>query len=425
MHDHWFDDVPAPALLRSLTADFARESVANATLLGRIASADARRLHVPEGYSSMHAYCVDFHHLSEDEAYKRIQAARAARAFPELFVALAERRLHLTAIVLIAPWLSRENADEVIAAATHKRKVEIQAWLARRFGRAPEPALPLAGPASPEPASPEPASPPELVPEPVVPSLADLTQRLPPQSDGRVSFHARIRPSLRDKMQYAKALFAVPSGNDDELMERAYDLLIAEGEKQKFGASASPRAPRATSSPRRIPAHVKRDVWLRDGGRCTFTGASGHVCGATRLLEFDHVVPIARGGRTAADNIRLRCRAHNQYEAEKEFGADFMEQKRAEQQLERDVIGGLRSLGCRADEARRAVEATRSAGSLEERLRAALKLLRPSRVEVRPAPVPVERQRPSEGRLGGRERGDQEQGGHGVPYPPGRSAVPG
>jgi hypothetical protein len=46
------------------------------------------------------------------------------------------------------------------------------------------------------------------------------------------------------------------------------------------------------------------------------------------MVEFDHLQPVARGGQASTENIRLLCRAHNQWEAERVFGADFIEQKR-------------------------------------------------------------------------------------------------
>jgi 5-methylcytosine-specific restriction endonuclease McrA len=52
-------------------------------------------------------------------------------------------------------------------------------------------------------------------------------------------------------------------------------------------------------------------------------------CQERKGLEVDHIVPVARGGRTTADNLRLLCRAHNQYTAERSLGAEFMRQKRA------------------------------------------------------------------------------------------------
>jgi len=67
---------------------------------------------------------------------------------------------------------------------------------------------------------------------------------------------------------------------------------------------------------------VKRGVVARDGGRCTFVARSGHRCGERRFLEFHHVIPHAAGGKPTLENIQLRCRAHNVYEAVGFFGPD-------------------------------------------------------------------------------------------------------
>ena len=92
------------------------------------------------------------------------------------------------------------------------------------------------------------------------------------------------------------------------------------------------------------------------------------------------------------EGLRIRCRAHNQYEAEYTFGTAFMSEKRratqhapghvaartraaiAEPSSEQDVIPWLRRLGFRLDEARRAAarcEAIPDA-PLEQRVRVAL-----------------------------------------------------
>ena len=78
------------------------------------------------------------------------------------------------------------------------------------------------------------------------------------------------------------------------------------------------------------PAHVKRAVWERDRGQCTFIGETGRRCSARSLLEFDHIDEVARGGEATTDRMRLRCRGHNQFTAEQTFGAEFMERKREE-----------------------------------------------------------------------------------------------
>src|SRR5204863_8410270 len=70
---------------------------------------------------------------------KRIRAARACRRFPALLTALSEGRLHLAAVSLLASHLTSESADTLIEAATHRRKTEIEEWLAERFQLCPEP----------------------------------------------------------------------------------------------------------------------------------------------------------------------------------------------------------------------------------------------------------------------------------------------
>src|SRR5439155_19141805 len=132
-----------------------------------------------------------------------------------------------------------------------------------------------------------------------------------------------IPQSAHDKLRYIQTLLghAVPTGDLAEVHERAYDALIAQLEKQKFAKASRPGPLRSSADPRHIPADVKCTVWERDGGQCTFVAESGHRCEARARLEFDHIDPIAIGGEATVDNIRLRCRAHNQYEAECVFGA--------------------------------------------------------------------------------------------------------
>src|SRR5688572_11675589 len=135
--------------------------------------------------------------------------------------------------------------------------------------------------------------------------------------------HARFR--------YAQALLshAIPSGDVAAVFRRAIEAVIAECEKRKVAATAQPRTKnRRPAAGRTVPAEVRHAVWKRDARRCTFVTPSGHRCDARRLLEFDHIVPVARGGPSTEDNLRLRCRAHNQEAARDTLGAGFMNAKR-------------------------------------------------------------------------------------------------
>ena len=77
-------------------------------------------------------------------------------------------------------------------------------------------------------------------------------------------------------------------------------------------AGAAPLQPRVRS--RAIPAAVRRQVWERDRGCCSYVDeGSGRRCGSRHLLEIDHVVPYALGGSAEPDNLRLLCAAHHRY----------------------------------------------------------------------------------------------------------------
>ena len=55
---------------------------------------------------------------------------------------------------------------------------------------------------------------------------------------------------------------------------------------------------------RHIPRAIRQRVWQQYGGRCA-------ECEATTYLEFDHIVPVAKGGSNSEANIQLLCRKCN------------------------------------------------------------------------------------------------------------------
>jgi 5-methylcytosine-specific restriction endonuclease McrA len=111
------------------------------------------------------------------------------------------------------------------------------------------------------------------------------------------------------------------------ILERALALLVEKLEKTKLAAAKRPRLTRQSQTrSRHIPAAVTRDVWRRDQGRCAFVGTHGR-CAERGFLEFHHVIPFADGGVATAGNIQLRCREHNQHEADLWDGADIVKNR--------------------------------------------------------------------------------------------------
>ena len=127
-----------------------------------------------------------------------------------------------------------------------------------------------------------------------------------------------------DKLREVQDLLrhTIPNGDVAEIFSRALSLLLAELRKTKCAAVQRPRreANGAGARGRHVPSAVKRTVWARDGGRCAFVGTMGR-CTEQGFLEYHHLVPFADGGETTVDNLQLRCRAHNGYEAERWGGA--------------------------------------------------------------------------------------------------------
>ncbi len=164
----------------------------------------------------------------------------------------------------------------------------------------------------------------EFVPPPVLPS------RVTPLSLQRYELRTCVDQETQELLAQARELLghAVPNGDMGEIRKRALKLLLADVERRRFAMTERSRPGRASAQVRHIPAEVRRVVLLRDGGRCTFVSESGHRCNARRFLEFDHIEPVARGGRSTVDNVRLLCHGHNQLEARRKLGEALMDARR-------------------------------------------------------------------------------------------------
>jgi len=318
-------------LLRDLTALAARERVNTAELLAHIAEVDERKLYVPAAYGCMRDWCVGELKMSEDAAAKRIHVARVARRFPLLLAALADGRLHLSGMAVLASNLTGENVDELVTAATHRSKKQIEDMLRQRFPKSDELTLVTETPgAVADSHAPGHVQSPDISHAPGHAEQAHV--RIERLSASSFSMTLTLSRETNDKLEYAKDLLshAVPSGDAGVVIDRALDALITKLEQKKFGVTSRARAGigRKSVSPRHIPTAVRRAIHQRDAGRCTFVSASGRRCDATTRLEFDHETPVARGGQSTTANLRLRCRTHNQYAAEQAYGKEFMRGKR-------------------------------------------------------------------------------------------------
>jgi hypothetical protein len=323
----------------------AAERCATASLIRSLMELDARRLYLREGCSSLFTYCTQVLHLAEGSAYNRIEVARAARAFPGVLDALETGAVTLTAVRLLSPHLTPTNHAAVLAAARHKSKREIDMLIAAMNPRPAVAAtirkLPAVRAAS--------GAPPDAAPTvtsnaatnedaatapPRVPASTVAWRRTRQPSRG-------VRPQSRHSRQTAtkfSSRFRLICGQTEpragpaqtlrsqwrpgHVFDRALTALLDDLQRRRCAVAARPReAAEARPGSRYIPAAVRRDVWRRDEGRCAFVGSNGR-CVERGFIEFHHREPFAFGGPSTSENIELRCRGHNAYEAALAFG-DF------------------------------------------------------------------------------------------------------
>ena len=186
----------------------------------------------------------------------------------------------------------------------------------------------------------------------------------------------------------------VPSGDIAKVFALALECLKTKLLKQKAGKCERPRARRGSEDARYVPDEVKRVVWDRDGGQCAFVGTGGRRCDSRDGVQYDHVQPVARGGESTVANVRLLCHAHNQFEAERVLGAEFMEGKReaaksrskpvAMPAPSQELVPRLLELGLSAEQAAQAAARCGSISGVpfEERLTLALRGFAPAAVRL-------------------------------------------
>jgi hypothetical protein len=300
----------------------------------------------------MFAFCVGELGFSEDVACNRIDLARAARRMPVILEALRSRRVPLAGLRLLAPHLTPENQEQVLAEAAGKSKRQIEELVARLWPQPPVPTVVRKVPGRPNmlpepspafsfgPAAPvaPPASPPALAfAPPPAPSPRRDERRavVAPLSEETFKFQFTASRACHDKFRQAQDLLRhrIPDGDLATIVEKALDMLIEQVKKERFATGRKARHAPAeggeAATSRHIPDAIKREVFERDGGRCTFADEQGRRCAETGALEFDHLDGFARTRLHRADRIRLVCRPHNQHAADQMYGRAFMERARA------------------------------------------------------------------------------------------------
>jgi len=324
-------------LIRRITA---AERTLTVYALAQLAEIQRRKLYEELGFTSMFEYCVRELSYSEPNAYRRLRAVDAIRKFPETLSMIKNGDITICALALVSKQLTAANRMEVLKRIEGK-SYRVVERVAAELNPKPDVRDSIRAVSIPATAASEsvPAGTTAMSdiafqavvvaaePSVIFPIIKDrpgtstaaspvFSQKTKPLSPGRVKFTFTGTEELSRIVERCQEILSrkYPAGRlEDIFLEIGLDYL----QRNDLGllSPTKPKPPRLKET-RTIVRWVKSVVYRRDGGRCVYLSKSGVRCDARRGLEYDHVVPWARGGRSDdPKNIRLLCRTHNVYVA--------------------------------------------------------------------------------------------------------------
>ena len=280
MHDYSFRHLSNDVAWNSYVAAESHEVADTAMTLALLADVDERKLYLPAGYGSMCDFCMRARRMTKDRALKRIRVARAGREFPAIFPAIAEGRLGVSAVLLLVPHLTQETRG-----GTHLgREPQDQRGDRAVIGGA----LPADRPADAASAGRDryrdrPSG--RTATSPI--AMSNLQhfrwnqfqwhpQRNTPGGATPTAQRGRRSWSTCDRCSRTRGRAPASS----RCWTWRWIASRTSWRQQKFGKCSRPGKARGSKNPRHVPREVRREVWARDGGQCTFTASDGTRCAA-------------------------------------------------------------------------------------------------------------------------------------------------
>lgn len=274
-----YSDTELLSQTRSLVAE---ERKLTSRVLLHLEEIERRSLHLKSGFGSLFEFCLRELGYSESEAHFRISAMRLAREVPHVVKAVETGKLSLTNLARAQTYFRQEKKSGRPVAVADKQELlrELEGLSTRACER----------------------------------KLSDMN----PERRRVVSFE--VDEETLSALQRIRELWGNQNLSEAELLKKMARLVLS---KIDPGLKQSVRAPQVkpieedappvdmiTPENRHIPEPVKREVWVRDGGRCTFVSGN-HRCESRFALQWDHIILYSHGGTHTADNLRLLCRSHH------------------------------------------------------------------------------------------------------------------
>ncbi len=302
-------------------------------ILKYLKEVETRKLYLAMGYSSLFAFLIGEINYSESAAQRRIEAMRLMRDVPELEAKIENGEISLTVASQVGTFIRQEGHKRKIQKTepiTRDEKLNLLECLQGSSSRECEKKLA------------------EIAPETCIPK-----EKTRPITDEKTLIQLTVGKDLMNKIQKLKGLLSHQNetGSLEGLLDRLADIALEKLDPERREARRQNRnkslqqenqnctaplpAPEGEQSmslrgghrptkqslgvktnSRHIPQLLRDQIWLRDKGQCQYGNPkTGKICGSTQRLELDHRFPFALGGENSADNLQIKCRAHNQWRA--------------------------------------------------------------------------------------------------------------
>ncbi len=330
-----------------------REEKRNVALvIAHIAEISRRKADLECGYTNVFEYCVKRLRLSEGSVALRLQVANVSRRFPQLLMALADNRISLTVAGHLAPHLSEDNVEKVIADCDGMTKRAVEEYLVEVR---PKPVFKPSIRKRPSSSKESEKAPAEeqkealrneetLSPPPPSPSPSLLE----PARTDVFNFRFSADGDFKEKFERLAEVLGVenPLKNMAKVFERAVDISLEKKDpkkklerrlekERKLGAAPEKSRPDEISETgeeenaksRYIPSGVRERVFECAGYQCQFRAADGTRCSSRTGLEIDHERPFAIYRSHEEGHLRVLCKRHNLFQAERVYGAAFIQAK--------------------------------------------------------------------------------------------------
>ncbi len=235
-----------------------KEKKLTAEVISYLQEISDRRLYVEYGAHSLFKFCTKVLNYSDAEAALRIKAVRVIQKMPEAKMKIADGSVSLSSLALVDTFMKANPKKKInISEVTHKTKEQTRKVLEHKSEK----------------------------PLPQIKTI-HLNDRL-------LKKLAKIQGDFKDLGEL-------------EIFE-----VLLDGYIRNKAQGRSTRSERGSKQQRYISRKVREFVFKRANYQCEGITRQKR-CSAKTFLEIDHIRPIAWGGMSSRDNLRVLCRACNQ-----------------------------------------------------------------------------------------------------------------